>query len=92
MNGPDGRWHQGSRFWRYGLWVVVASDVLGLVALVWRPEAAGAALGAAGAVSTAFLATAGGTNMAERWRTQTSPTWDSSESQERPYPEEGSDD
>ena len=60
------RWHKGSRYWKVGAFVVLASDILAGVALWLVPEAAAAALGSAGGVSMVFLGGAGAMNYQER--------------------------
>ena len=52
-------WHKGSRYWKWGIPLVVFVDLIGLGVIVWRQEFAGAAIGMIGSVTTAFLVGAG---------------------------------
>jgi len=56
----NGSWHKGSRYWRIGLPLVAAVDLLCAAVLAWRPELGGDALGAVTTVTTVFLVGGGG--------------------------------
>lgn len=66
-------WHRGSRYWQYGLPVVLIMQGLAAAALVWRVEVAGEAIGAAATVAAVFLGGAGATNVVERTAVRRAP-------------------